>query len=95
MYKYVCVLCVYFTLYSFRVDGYRKQDLQDLKRKLFIDGEYDKSVRPIDNQSLAIKVSLLSYITLMSFIFMSMLSVMLQSQLRRFPKSRPADELFC
>ena len=39
------------------VNGYTISDVKTLKHKLFTDANYDKSMRPIFNQSNAIEVS--------------------------------------
>ena len=47
--------CIVGYCYSFK-------DVQDLKKDLFIVKAYDKTIRPILNQSRAIEVSLIFYI---------------------------------
>ena len=55
------------------VNGYTLDDVQTLKQKLFTNSSYDKSMRPIFNQSTAIEVSV--EISSLMLLYCSMLTL--------------------
>ena len=55
------------------VNGYTLDDVQTLKQKLFTNSSYDKSMRPIYNQSTAIEVSV--EISLLMLLYCSILNL--------------------
>lgn len=47
-----------FELLSGPVQGFQMSDVKALKRDLMVNQSYDKSIRPVFNQSVAVEVSM-------------------------------------